>query len=112
MNILKKSENITPKELYLLTKSSKGRGMREVVGQKIDIAAWVIYEDVRSESGELSKICSILTREGEIYATNSRTFTEDFADIVDMFGGDVHAIQVVERKSKKNRPVLFAEYAE
>ena len=112
MNILKNSENITPKELYWLTKSTMGHGMREVVGQKVDIAAWAIYEDVRSEDGELFKICSILTPEGEIYATNSRTFTEDFLDIMDMFNGDVHAIKVVERKSKKNRPVLFAEYVE
>ena len=112
MNIFKHSENVTPKELYLLTKSSRGHGMREVVGQKIDVTAWAIYEGVRSESGEISKICSILTPEGEVYATNSRTFTEDFEDIMDMFDGDVHAIQVVERKSKKNRPVLFAEYVE
>ena len=112
MNIFKQSSDVTPKELYLLTKSSRGHGMREVVGQKIDVAAWAIYEGVRSETGELSKICAILTPEGEVYATNSRTFTEDFEDIMDMFDGDVHTIQVVERKSKKNRPVLFAEYVE
>ena len=60
---------------------------------------------------EIVKIMLLLKIQSLSYG-HSGVQIETISRLVDMFNEDIHAVQVVERKSKKNRPVLFAEYAE
>lgn len=83
MNILKKSGNLTMAEMYRLTKSPDIAKLSSVKGQVIDIDKFIVHEDINAD-GATSVIVAIETQQGEVLASNSRTFTTDFLDIIAM----------------------------
>ena len=113
MKIINSSENLTPKEIYSLTMSPKTQKMKDAIGSRIEIDAWATYEDVNKKTGELQEVLAILTPEGEIFATNSPTFKEDFFQTQDLFsnmGETVHAISVISGTSKAGREFISCAY--
>ena len=113
MKITHSSENLTPKEIYNLTMSPKTQKMKDAIGSRIEIAAWASYEDVNKKTGELQEVLAIMTPEGEIFATNSPTFKEDFFQMQELFqnmGETVHAISVVNGMSKAGREFISCAY--
>jgi len=104
--------SLTKKQLYQLTMSPKTLKMKDAVGQVLDVAAWCHYEDDKNDS-ETQEIMSILTPEGETYATNSASFMRDFLKMSDVFGADgVDAIEVISGISGKNqREFITCSYA-
>jgi len=105
-------EEITNKQLYNLTMSPKIQKMSEQRGSVIEIAAVCVYEDVDKKTGELHEVMSIMTPDGEIFATNSATFMGDFAAMCDMFGDTgVTAIEVITGTSKAGREYITCAYA-
>lgn len=113
MKIIDSSENLTPKEIYSLTMSPKTRKMRDAIGSRIEIAAWACYEDVNKKSGEVQEVLAIMTPEGEIFATNSPTFKDDFFQMQGLFrdmGETVHAISVISGTSKSGREFISCAY--
>lgn len=112
MNIIKKiPETLTKKQMYDLTMSPKTQKMRDAVGSVLEIAAACIYEDVDGKTGEVREVLSISTIDGEIFATNSKTFREDFGKMLDLFGDDLTAIEVVSGTSKVGREYITCAYA-
>lgn len=115
MKIIEASKNLTPKEIYNLTMSPATQKMKSVIGQRIEISAWALYEDVDKKNGELQEVLSIITPEGEIFATNSLTFKEDFNDMFTLFrdmGEEVHAITVISGTSKAGREFITCTYSD
>lgn len=113
MKIIKASANLTPKEIYNLTSSPAVRRMRDVVGSVIEIDKYAFYEDVNKKSGEVVEILAIQTPEEEIFATNSPTFKDDFASMIELFEGmgeEVHAISVISGTSKAGREFISCSY--
>lgn len=113
MKIINSSANLTPKEIYSLTMSPKTKKMKDAISSRIEIAAWASYEDVNKKTGEVQEILSIMTPEGEIFATNSPTFKEDFFQMQDLFrdmGETVHAISVITGTSKAGREFISCAY--
>lgn len=113
MKIINSSENLTPKEIYSLTSSPKIRRMKDSIGSRIEIGAWAFYEDVNRKTGEIQEVLSIMTPDGEIFATNSPTFKEDFLQMQDLFrdmGETVHAISVISGTSKAGREFISCAY--
>ena len=113
MKIINSSENLTPKEIYSLTMSPKTQKMKDALGSRIEIGAWASYEDVNKKTGELQEVLAIMTPEGEIFATNSPTFKEDFFQMLDLFnqmGETVHAISVISGTSKAGRDFISCAY--
>lgn len=113
MKIINSSENLTPKEIYNLTMSPKTQKMKDAIGSRIEIGAWAAYEDVNKKTGELQEVLAIMTPEGEIFATNSPTFKEDFFQMQDLFsnmGETVHAISVISGTSKAGREFISCSY--
>ena len=113
MKIINSSENLTPKEIYFLTMSPKTRKMKEAIGSRIEIGAWAAYEDVNKKTGESQEVLAIMTPEGEIFATNSPTFKEDFFQMQDLFtnmGETVHSISVISGTSKNGREFIGCAY--
>lgn len=105
-------EEMTNKQLYNLTMSPKIQKMREQRGSVIEIAGVCVYEDVDKKTGELHEVLSILTPDGEVFATNSQTFMDDFKALVDMFGeSGVTAIEVITGTSKAGREFITCAYA-
>ena len=84
MNITKKTEGLTAKDLYSLTKGNDVRKMADAEGEILNITKFVLYEDANSE-GVVTEVLSVETLEGVRYATNSKTFIRNFSDIFSMY---------------------------
>lgn len=115
MKIINSSENLTAKDLYNLTQSPRSQKMRSAVDSRIEVARWALYEDVDKKTGELHEVLSIETPEGEIFATNSPTFKDDFLDMMRLFqdmGEVVHAITVITGTSKAGREFVTCTYSD
>lgn len=83
MNIIEKSGALTMAEMYRLTKSPDIAKLSQVKGQVLDIDKFIVHEDTTSD-GEIVTVAAFETEQGEVYATNSKTFTRDFLDIITM----------------------------
>lgn len=104
-------EQFTKRALYALTMSPKIGRMKDVKGSKLDVAAWIIYEDA-DKDGETRQVLAIATPENEVVATNSTTFMTDFLAMVDLFGpGGVDRIEVISGMSKNGREYITCAYA-
>lgn len=115
MNIIKSNKELNVKEIYFLTMNPQTQKMKDVVGQRIEISSWAIYEDVNKKSGEVQEILTIATHEGETFATNSPTFKDDFIAMWDLFtgmGAIVPAIIVTNGMSKNNREYISCIYSD
>lgn len=115
MKIIEASKNLTPWEIYNLTMSPATQKMKSAIGQRIEICAWALYEDVNKKTGEVQEVLSVITPEGEIFATNSPTFKENFYDMFSLFqdmGEEVHAITVTSGTSKAGREFITCTYSD
>lgn len=115
MAIIRASENLKTVDIYRLTKAPNTQKMSDVKGQRLEVAKYALYEDADKKTGEVKEILAIATPEGETFATNSRTFIDDFLDMVDMFGeaGEkVPAIVVTSGTSKAGREFITCVYSE
>ena len=113
MNIIKSTENLSPVDLYKLTMNPNAGKMKNAAGQRLEVASYALYEDVDKKTGELQQILAIQTTEGEVFATNSPTFIEEFVKMVDFFAGFgmvVDAIKVVSGVSKGGREFISVVY--
>ena len=113
MKIINSSGNLTPKEIYCLTMSPKTQKMKDAIGSRIEIGAWASYEDFNKKSEEVQEVLAIMTPEGEIFATNSPTFKEDFFQMQELFQGmgeTVHSISVISGTSNAGREFISCVY--
>ena len=112
MNIIKTfPEQLSNRQLYDLTMSPKTQKMSSAKGSLIEIEAFCRYLDA-DKDGEAREVLSILTPDGEIFATNSATFMDDFDRMCDLFGpASVTAIEVISGTSKAGREFITCAYA-
>lgn len=113
MKVIAKSRDLTSKELYDLTLAPSVQKMKDLVGQEIEVKAWAIYEDVNSK-GETQEILSIVSPDGEVFATNSATFKKDFNTMIEFFNGfgeEVNAVNVISGLSKTGREFITCTHA-
>lgn len=109
-NVIEKSRELTNQELYLLTMSPKGESVKNHVGSRIEVSAWVIFEDVDKKTGEVHKVLSVLTPDNEVFSTISPTFQADFLDMAELFHNDF-AFEVISGKSKAGREFVTCALA-
>lgn len=110
MNIIEKSrENMSKKELYMMTRNSAIQKMRDAEGQELSVKDWVKFEDTDSRTGEVQELISVMADSGEVYATNSATFIREFDEIVDIMEGEPFVIRVVGGQSKNGRHYITVE---
>lgn len=117
MNITKKSGELTIMEQYQLTMSPKIQRIKDCAGQRIDVETWCVYEDIDKKSGDTKEILSMMTPEGEVFATNSDTFKNDFKDILSLLesagmAGMLFSIEVITGKSKAGRDFFTCAFVE
>lgn len=113
MTLIETKGNLTAAEKYYLTVAPNIQKMTTVKGQTLEVDTWCIYSDVNDKSGEEMELVSIMTPEGEVYATNSKTFVQSFRQIVEIFGTEgFNRIKVGIGMSKAGREFLTAIYAE
>lgn len=106
---------------YKLTRSPETQKMSSLNDQRIDIIHYCIYEDEKPDrNGEMKKstILTLMTRQGEIFGTNSTTMREEFMNLVEIFGEDLERedgyipVRVFKAMSKNNREFVTCTYAD
>lgn len=109
-NIIEKSRELTNQELYFLTMSPKAESVRNHVGERIDVSAWLLFEDVDKKSGEVHQVLSVLTPDNEVFSTISPTFQSDFMDMAELFHNDF-AFEIISGKSRAGREFITCAMA-
>ena len=109
-NIINKSRELTNQEIYLLTMSPKADSVKNHIGERIDVSAWLIFEDTDKKSGEVHSVLSVLTHDNEVFSTISPTFQSDFMDMAELFQNDF-AFEVISGKSKAGREFVTCALA-
>ena len=111
MEIIKRSrESLDKKDLYMMITSKEIKKMSDAP-EKLKILDYVIYNDVRKDTGEIEKLISIKS-EQDVFASNSVTFIECFEAIIECFGSDFNTIRIFKEKSKRGREFLNCCYVE
>lgn len=115
MEIIKKTEGLTPADLYALTKGNDVRKMADAKGEILDILKFVLYKDVDTKGAEMI-VLAVETIDGARYATNSKTFVRNFTDILAIYdaGGENPPTRFVvgSGRSKSNREYLTCDIAQ
>ena len=101
-NIINQSRELTNQEIYFLTMSPKSGSVKDHVGERIKVSAWVVFEDTDKKNGEVHEVLSILTPDNEVFSSVSPTFKGDFMDMAELFHNDF-SFEIVSGKSKAGR---------
>ncbi len=107
-------ETLTAKEAYDMTESIGIQKLSAAAGQILEPVAYVLREDTNAD-GEINEIVSIKDADGTVYATNSKTFAREFKKVLDCVKDDfaqVHHIEVVQGRSKNNRPYISMRWVD
>ncbi len=99
-------EDLDKRTIYKMMKSPEVKRMSDADGSVLEVKAWITYSDADNRTGETREILTILTEDGELFATVSGVFQREFKDIVKYFGEDVGAIKISSGKSKAGRQFL------
>lgn len=113
MEILRKSHDLTPVEIYNLVMTPEAGRMRDHKGERFELSAWCIYLD-GDHNGEVQKLLAANTPDGLTLTTNSPTFIDDFermVDLFDSFGQTVPALTVISGTSKAGREFITCKYS-
>lgn len=112
MEIIRKSHELTKKELYFLTKAPTVQKMSEHKNERIELSGWVLYNDLKND-GTTTEILSVVTPENEVFATNSTTFIKSFLEMQDIFDDEkIPAIRIVSAVSRAGREYLDCVYSD
>lgn len=106
--IINSKGNIDGKTAFNMMKSAEIRRMSDYSGETIQIDRWIVYEDVK-QNGDTVTVLSIMSVNGDCYATNSSTFIEDFNalnGVMEQYGGSLESIKIVSGTSKAGRTFI------
>lgn len=110
MEFIVTNKELTKEEKYFLTKAQDVQKMTEAVDQVLDLVAWAIYTDVDKDGKEV-ELFSMLTEDGDKFATSSSTFIGAFREILDIFEPEeVKRLKVMNGISKNNRTFVTCAY--
>ena len=109
-NIINKSRELSNQELYLLTMSPKADSVKNHVGERVEVSAWLLFEDVDRKSGEVRSILSVLNPDNEVFCSVSPTFQNDFMDMAELFHNDF-SFEIISGKSKAGREFVTCALA-
>lgn len=114
MEIIKKTNGLTSADLYALTKGNDVRKMVDAKGEVLDVLKYVLYRD-EDVHGNPMTVLAVETVDGARYATNSKTFTRNFADILAIYeaGNEEPPTRFIvgSGKSRSNREYLTCDIA-
>jgi len=99
---------------YKLTKSPDVQKLKDAIDSTINVTAFCVYDD--SKEGENEKIIlTLLSDNGTVYGTNSKTALSNFEDITEFFMNDIEnggmKVAVKSSVSKNGREFIMLEYA-
>lgn len=116
MEILDVSREMSTEDKYFLTMSPEIEKMSSIKGMVLEIDCWILYKDKKTdEDGKVEEetLLSIRNTLGEVFATNSPTFINEFERIIELFnddGQEVKYIKVSSGTSKNGREYITCVY--
>ena len=101
----KSNENITKKDIFLMTKNQNIMTMKSIEnGTEIAVKQWILFSDLNRNTGEAVEILSIMSEDGQVIATNSDSFKDMFFDIVEILEeNEGFSIEKLGGKTKSGR---------
>ena len=106
INIISTQE-YTEIEKYLMTVAPSIESMKNLPdGTKIPVKKYMLFEDVKENTGEAVEILSILTPDNKVYSAQSATVKRSFTDIVTIMGDKPFTIIKISGKTKANRDFI------
>lgn len=108
------------KLIYKLTSSPEVQKMSTIDDGRIDVTHYCFYTDTKERNGETTTVdvLALMTRQGEIFGTNSQTVQFEFIRVLDLFEEDLEAedgyipLRIFKGLSKNNRTFLTCAYAD
>lgn len=96
-------------DIYQMTRSKAIISVKDMEdGLAVKPDTWVLFTKVDEESGEASDLLSFNDSvTGAIYATQSKTFMRDFADIASIMDGDPFTLIKCSGNSKNGRSFVY-----
>ena len=91
---------------YNLINGDGASGLKDAAGSVLDVADYVIFKSYDLAKEEEKTVLSLVTVEGEYFATNSATCIDAFERICEAFDNALPAIEFYTGKSKKGREFL------
>lgn len=117
MEIKRASDNATnDKRLqYKLTKSPNVQKLKDAVSNIINVKAFCFYDDSKEDENE-KMILTLLSDDGTVYGTNSKTAMSNFDDLLEFFADEVMSekgmpVIVESSVSKNGREFITLNYA-
>lgn len=97
---------VTKKDRYNMSEAP-GKNLSEMIGQRLEIKAYLLFEDIDSETGESKKTLKVMTTEGEVCGTRSKSFIEGFEKYLSFVDDEpLTTFAVDQKRSKNNRNYL------
>lgn len=99
----KSNPDITKRDLYLMTRDAEIKSMKDVAnGETIKVKQYVYFDD-ENNKGETTHILSIMSDNGDVWTTSSKTFMKSFDDISELMEDEPFTIKKKEGISKAGR---------
>lgn len=84
-----------------------GSNLSDYVGQRLQIKAYLLIEDVDASTGESRRALKVITDEGEIIGTRSESFISGFERfLIAMESDECTEFEVLQNRSKQGRNYL------
>lgn len=108
------------KLIYKLTSSPEVQKMSSIDDGRIDVTHYCFYTDIKERNGETATVdvLALMTRQGEIFGTNSQTVQNEFSRVLELFEEDLETeggyipLHIFKGVSKNNRTFLTCAYAD
>ena len=108
IKITKKSRDFSKIDIYALTIAPDMVSIKDVEdGTILDVDGFIRFTDTENtgNDGEVD-LLAIMTKTGEVYATQSKTFMRSFEDIFEIMETDVFPIEKISGETKAGRPFV------
>lgn len=100
---------LTAKDKYDLIRSPEIQKLSDVKGQTLDVTAYILREDTDSQ-GEIIRILSIKTADGDMFATNSPVCIREFEAILECTDAPF-ALKILDGVSRAGRHFVTCAWA-
>lgn len=107
ITVKESSREFNEVETYLMTIAPSIITMKDVPeGEKIAVDGFLIFEDVKENTGETVEVMSIITPEKKVYSCQSATFKRSVKDIHGIMKGKPYTIIKINGKTNNGRDFI------
>ena len=107
ITVKKTSREFNEVEQYLMTIAPSIVSMKDVAdGEKITVDGFLIFEDLKEDTGEIVEVMSIITPEKRVYSCQSATFKRSIADISEIMKDKKFTVIKTSGKTRAGRDYI------